>query len=668
MNSAPSVRLSDLRTASFRGVSLPAAARPDVVAIAVAMLVALLLAAPNLETNPPLSYDEGYVLEAPHHLNTEGWYGVRIAGRPVPFDTHLSTGPTVLLPVGLALLLLGEGIVQARLVPVMYGALLAAAAYGFVRLGSSRAGALAAALLVAFTLYPYQRTVLGEAPGLFWLVLGGVFWVRGLRSGRGATLAAGGGAVGLAILTKLALGPIAALAFGSAWAAAQIAGRRFPARSLWLPAAWALVPLAAWYILQAVFLGPDELLSRVAGIGAYREQMVGVADLSARWASLGAAVPWGLLPWLAPALLVAVLRAARRGLRSPQITLLPALLLATLLYFLYSIGWSRYAYWFVVLCAVAVGILVPGLLHELRGRTGPAGGRPLRAVAAAAVWLAVLGPQAAWAAGNLGRSDDALLRTAEFVRLRVAPSELAGSTENEVGFVSGVRFLHPPTFVATESQSAIRSGFDWGWPGAEWVVTGSIGEFLGADREVERDGSLIERFRAGPYRVFQRQANETGLPGWAWPTGGATSTGPLSATPVGQTFQSPYGTIDEIRVLLAGEGRTTNAAVELAVYEGPDRGRRVAQVFLDGSTIRENRWYGFPLEGLSLEPGKRYYLELTTRPGPGQSSPQAWFTSMGDHHPGGRWWRGGVAQEGDLYFGLLGYHRFRAAAAAGGGG
>ncbi|MEK7214729.1 MAG: hypothetical protein AAB289_03950, partial [Chloroflexota bacterium] len=72
---------------------------PEQALVGLAVAVAVLLALPNLASNPPLSYDEGYVLEAPHNLLREGWYGVRIEDRNELFDTHLSTGPTVLLPV-----------------------------------------------------------------------------------------------------------------------------------------------------------------------------------------------------------------------------------------------------------------------------------------------------------------------------------------------------------------------------------------------------------------------------------------------------------------------------------------------------------------------------------------------------------------------------------------
>ena len=90
---------------------------PEWVLIAAVAAVAVLLALPNLESNPPLSYDEGYVLEAPHNLLREGWYGVRIEDRNVLFDTHLSTGPTVLLPVWAMFALFGEGVAHARVIP-----------------------------------------------------------------------------------------------------------------------------------------------------------------------------------------------------------------------------------------------------------------------------------------------------------------------------------------------------------------------------------------------------------------------------------------------------------------------------------------------------------------------------------------------------------------------
>ena len=111
---------------------------PDRALIVFVMLLTLVLGVPNLDLSPPISYDEGYVLQAPHNLLTEGFYGTRSVDEQVPFDTHVSTGPTVLLPVWAMFALLGEDLAPARLVVVFYGMLTVAAGYLLMRLTYER--------------------------------------------------------------------------------------------------------------------------------------------------------------------------------------------------------------------------------------------------------------------------------------------------------------------------------------------------------------------------------------------------------------------------------------------------------------------------------------------------------------------------------------------------
>ena len=152
----------------------------DAILVEALFLLTLCIGIPNLEHNPPLSYDEGYVLQAPHNLLTRGFYGTWAKSWNLPFDTYTSTGPTVLLPVAASFAIFGEGVVQARMVVVIYGALAAAAGYALFRLTLSRGLAFLAALLLSLSLYPYQRSVLGEVPGLFWLLLGCWLWLRAI--------------------------------------------------------------------------------------------------------------------------------------------------------------------------------------------------------------------------------------------------------------------------------------------------------------------------------------------------------------------------------------------------------------------------------------------------------------------------------------------------------
>ena len=104
-------------------------------------------------------------------------------------------------------------------------------------------------------------------------------------------------------------------------------------------------------------------------------------------------------------------------------------------------------------------------------------------------------------------------------------------------FLTGLPSRYPPTFVATTPREVIASSFDWTWPGMEWVVIGPIGSFLRADTRLSQNPQFIERFSAGPYRVFER--NPGPPPGWLRSTEGATSTGPISAAGPNSTTRTP---------------------------------------------------------------------------------------------------------------------------------
>lgn len=127
-----------------------------------------------LET--PISYDEGYNLQVPRHLAEHGAYatdGSLWGTEPKFFDSFISTGPTVLMPVAVAFLLFGIHLWVARLVMVGFFLLLLMAAWCFcARAGGPRWGILGVAAVLVInghSDWPLSDllspvTVLGEIP------------------------------------------------------------------------------------------------------------------------------------------------------------------------------------------------------------------------------------------------------------------------------------------------------------------------------------------------------------------------------------------------------------------------------------------------------------------------------------------------------------------------
>lgn len=623
-----------------------------------AMLLAVSLGLPNLENNPPLSYDEGYVLQAPHNLLTEHFYGTRTLDGELPFDTHISTGPTVLVPIWFSFLLFGEGLAQARVVVLLYSALAVAACFLLVRQMEGKWVAFLGALLLSLSLYPYNRSVLGEAPGLFWLLLGGWLWAKTVqeRPRAGGFLMAGL-AFGMAALTKLALGPLIGATLVLCWALARVRALppRLEVRTLGLTFFAMSVPLLGWYSLQWAVLGTDELTSRILTIGEYQSQMLGPSwsRIANNVRALPSVLPSGLLPWVASGLLLAILRFVQGGYRVPAASLLVVFMGTSTAWYLLSVGWSRYSFWVACIAAILVAPLAHFFLPPGQGKQGTRWKELSMPLVSAGVGIALLFPFGVSAFTSLGLGDEEVQRTAGFLNERADQEEVLGSTEHEMDFLTKRLFRHPPTFVATVSKDAVQKKFDWSWPGVDWVVVGPIGRFLGAETQLQNNPRFVERFAGRSYRVFQRYAGPP--PGWLWSRRGATRTPPLlEGSPVGQSFRAPYGRITEIRVLLAGEGRENNAAVRLTLYAGRERPTPLAVATISGAEIVENKWYTFHVGRMRLDRGSEVYFELTSDPRPDEAPVNAWFNSSEDYYPEGQWYRNRQPRPGDIYFGILG--------------
>lgn len=623
------------------------ARRRDLAVAGLLAALAIALSLPGLVSNPPLNYDEGSVLQAPWNLVRHGFYGTIDAEWRWAFDPHVTTGLPFTLPVAASYALFGAGVAQARLVTVLFAGLAAAVAYALARRQAGTAVSAAAALLLTLTLYPHNRIALGEVPALALALTGGWLWLRALDYPRPRRLAVAGLVLGLAALTKLAMLPIVGIALAATWGLLRFSDRRLPAPALAWPLAGALAPTVAWYLLQAAFLGPEGALERMAVVGDYRQQILSPSErVLANIGKLGEAVPPGVLPWLAPTLLAgAVALANRRGLTAASV--LPwALLAPAAAFYLLSTGWARYGFWMAALLALLAGLTIPALLAGI----GRHGGRTAQALTFAALLL----PAGWWAGQRLSPPPNEAEAVAAFLREQAGGAPI-GATEWELDLALGRTLAHPPTLVATVNQAQVDAAYDWGWPGAEWVATGLVGKALRADEKLAANPGFVERFQTKNYRVFQRYTGAA--PGWTWSTSGATATTPLSQEPAGQTFIASYDVLTEVRVLLSGNGASTNAPVRLRLFAFPPTGAPLAETELSGATVVQNRWYGFDMSALPLQKGQRYYLELGSTPGPGQTAAGAWYQEGVDNYPDGSRHLREQTRSGDLYFGILGYNR-----------
>ncbi len=166
----------------------------------------------NLSLWPTPWFDEGPPLQVSKNLVQIGKYGLNSSEGFRPFSQSVTVGPTVTLLVALAFKVFGTGILQARLISVLYGFL---AIFLFYTVGykifSHKVAFLATLLLLVTPLFSndtsasflaLSRMVMGEVPALAFLLAGCLFWFLSLEKKAYVFSILSGLAFGAAIITK----------------------------------------------------------------------------------------------------------------------------------------------------------------------------------------------------------------------------------------------------------------------------------------------------------------------------------------------------------------------------------------------------------------------------------------------------------------------------------
>lgn len=184
------------------------------------------------------------------------WYG-----EPKPFNHHITTGPTVLLPVAGMFLLFGPNRVAARLVMTGYFLLFLYVCWKFCcRLLQESAHRLFALTCVFLVILPelllYSARVLGELPAVTLFLAGTLVVERQRDSGTRWHAFGGGVLIGLAVLTKLVLALMVPVVFLAVLASRQKgAAMRQRIMAGLVLVLGAGLPLLAWEGLQVAHFG-----------------------------------------------------------------------------------------------------------------------------------------------------------------------------------------------------------------------------------------------------------------------------------------------------------------------------------------------------------------------------------------------------------------------------
>ncbi len=146
-----------------------------------AILFVIAVSVPVLNTKPHLWADEAKSIELARNFADYGKLEIQTApGEFTGFPQVLqSTGYPVTVPLALVFRLFGFGLTQARIYMLLWMALFLVVGYMFSRRLSGNWQAIAALfLIVSFaSFYDSGRTVVGEIPGMVFLILGLYFWL-----------------------------------------------------------------------------------------------------------------------------------------------------------------------------------------------------------------------------------------------------------------------------------------------------------------------------------------------------------------------------------------------------------------------------------------------------------------------------------------------------------
>lgn len=304
----------------------------------------------NLTEFPLTWYDEGSHLHVPKALIKYGEYadisseGVRYYG------PTQGIGPTVIIPIAFAFKLFGIGLLQARVVMVLYMIAAIFAFYKLARQFGNMTFAVIALLLVlssrGVSFIEYGRQVLGEVPGIFFIILGLSFWFVNWGRHHTRTLVLIGVLFGFGIITKYQYLLIFLPWIFSIWLLNVLYYKTTSHRTFIIPGVVATFCFILWQLLSLVYLGPAtigenlRLLSEASAGAAFvfspNLMIRGIKELLSLKVYMGA-----MLPFLFYGAFVSLPR-DERGQKWGVVFVLVAINL--IWYIFASISWLRYAF------------------------------------------------------------------------------------------------------------------------------------------------------------------------------------------------------------------------------------------------------------------------------------------------------------------------------------
>jgi 4-amino-4-deoxy-L-arabinose transferase-like glycosyltransferase len=440
---------------------------------AAAVLVLLFLAFYNLRYYPTTWFDEGSHLQVPKTLVNYGVYGYRSSEGFRYYGPTVGVGPTVMLPVAAMFKVFGVGLVQARVVVACY--MLVAILLFFImagRLGGRRVAVVATLLLVSsrgIDLVESGRQMLGEVPGLAFMLAGLLLWYLSWDKPTWPRLIGVGVLLGLASITKYQFFLVLAPTLLISWILNLVYYRASAQRVFLVPGIIVGLSFILWQICLVLYLGPTTAGENLA---ALREATLGAAlvfkphlisralnELLGQRSFLGA---------LIPTLVFGLFLAAPRKREAQKWGVLYVLIVFNFVWFAAaSISWIRYAFPGLVFSALFVARFFSEVTGDFRltriearqALRDGAGSWPVALMRVTVLaWLTIM------ICIGLGRTLYELTTTKEgppfyisnYLKEHVPADAVVETWETEVGFLSDHNFHYPP-------QRLLNKGIAYVW-------------------------------------------------------------------------------------------------------------------------------------------------------------------------------------------------------------
>lgn len=446
--------------------------RPDVQRLALLALVVMVgfFLLYRLDDYPAHWYDEGSHLHVVKNYVRNGIYADYSSEGLRPFGPAVGVGPTVMLPTAVLFQLFGISIPLARLLIVAYacGALVV-----FYRLtGYFLNWSWRVASFLALFFSPgldfifHARTVLGEVPGMFFLLLALWLWLRPVKRSV-PMLALIGILFGLCCITKNQFALMVLPALLLCWLADLFGYRLRGWRHFVIPGAVAGLIFAFWTYIVIIHLGQGDSFSenlatlRAASSGAFfmltRQNLETSVRFLVDTSAYGAVI--------LPVLVFGLMRSLRRSEDGQNYGTLMIFILCGLALFVTSLGWPRYAFAPLMLLAIFVARFFFDLLRGLRvtlravwpglrGEKPPFSALVLLLIVG---WLLVTLPMPAYSyfqrVRTQGHNDGYLV--AEWLNANVPKDALIETWEQELQVLTDHRYHYPPQIVLSHSVAEV---------------------------------------------------------------------------------------------------------------------------------------------------------------------------------------------------------------------